>query len=115
MRLEHALQRYLLQLEADGRSVHTRAQYARHLRLLASWFGDDRELEAIEPTDLAQFLTSPMAKLSARGGEKRATSLNSLRTSLRVFFNYHHAAGLVARNAARQVRRALCGSPPPRA
>ena len=36
MRLLDALDLCLVQLEADGRSVHTRRQYERHVRLLAS-------------------------------------------------------------------------------
>ena len=37
MHIEAALERFLTQLEADGRSVHTRMQYARHARLFAHW------------------------------------------------------------------------------
>ena len=32
-----ALDRFVLQLEADGRSLHTIGQYRRHIRLLARW------------------------------------------------------------------------------
>ncbi len=34
MSIEEALGKFLLQLEADGRSRHTVDQYARHIRLL---------------------------------------------------------------------------------
>ena len=37
MRVHDALARFLLQLEADGRSPHTLGQYGRHVRLLITW------------------------------------------------------------------------------
>ena len=44
MQIHDALERHLLQLEADGRSGHTIGQYRRHVRQLALWAaraGDD--------------------------------------------------------------------------
>ena len=35
-----ALDRFELQLQADGRSEHTVHQYLRHVRLLAAWLAD---------------------------------------------------------------------------
>ena len=40
--------------------------------------------------------------------------MNAMRTSLRVFFRYLHEAGEIGQNPARLVRRAICGTPPPR-
>ncbi len=40
MTIEDALSRFLIQLDADGRSPHTLAQYRRHLRTLARWAAD---------------------------------------------------------------------------
>ena len=40
--------------------------------------------------------------------------MNAMRSSLKVFFGYLHAAGYVIENSARLIRRALCGAPPPR-
>jgi len=37
MDISAAIDKFLLQLAADGRSVHTRKQYERHLRLFATW------------------------------------------------------------------------------
>jgi len=45
---------------------------------------------------------------------KRATTTNALRTSLRQFFAYSHAAGWIASNPARLIRRARCAPPPPK-
>ena len=102
MRLDSALENYLLQLAADGRSVHTLGQYRRHVRSFAVWLGADRELDSITTTDVARFMTAPETT------EGRSTaSLNSLRTSLRAFFAFAHAAGFVPHNPARLLRLAL--------
>lgn len=65
--------------------------------------------------DIAAFLSSPVARQRPDGGLKKASSANSMRTSLRRFFIYCHESGLVAENPARLVRRALTGPPLPRA
>lgn len=117
MRLLEALRRYEVQLEADGRSTHTIGQYRRHVALLARWIeaaGGSDALDAITHETLARFLTSPDARGSRRGGAKRATSMNAMRTSLRTFFGYCHAAGWTRENPARLVRRARCEGPSPR-
>jgi integrase/recombinase XerC len=117
MRLQDALDRYVVQLEADGRSEHTVGQYRRHVALLGRWLaqeGRSDELAAIDHESLAQFLVSPDARGSRRGGAKRPTSMNALRTSLRTFFGYIHAAGWTRENPARLVRRARCAGPSPR-
>lgn len=117
MCLEEALDAFVLQLEADGRSQHTIAQYRRHVLQLGRWLAQEghcEELDAVDHQTLARFLTSSDALTSQRGGRKRQTSLNALRTSLRCFFGYCHEAGWAPENAARLVRRARCGSAPPR-
>ena len=115
MRLEEALDRYLTQLRADGRSAHTAGQYRRHIALLGSWLREHGRSDAVEKIDhetLAQFLSSPSARTRPDGKTKKATSANALRTSLRTFFRYAHEAGYTQSNPARLVRRALCGTPP---
>lgn len=117
MHILKVLDSYLLQLEADGRSVHTRMQYRRHVRLLASWLdqeGRSSEVGDIDHTVLARFLVSPAATRRADGRPKRATSTNTLRTSLRVFFHYLSQAGTIPTNPARLIRRAVTSVPPPR-
>lgn len=117
MRLQDALDRYVVQLEADGRSEHTIGQYRRHVASLARWLEAESrsdDLATIDHETLAQFLTSPDARGSRRGGAKRATSMNAMRTSLRCFFGYAHAAGWTRENPARLVRRARCEGPSPR-
>ncbi|HKX45928.1 MAG TPA: hypothetical protein VJP77_04450, partial [Planctomycetota bacterium] len=131
MRIEEALDLFVVQLRADGRSSHTVEQYRRHVLLLARWMGDESKagggrarrargrslgrVEGIGHQDLARFLVSPAARQRPDGTEKRATSTNALRTSLRCFFAYLSDAGIIEQNPARLIRRARCASPPPRA
>ena len=67
MLISAALDRYVLQLQADGRSEHTINQAQRHVRLLDAWFGEDREVETIAHEDLARFLTSDVVRCRADG------------------------------------------------
>ncbi len=118
MLLNDAIAAFALQLEADGRSIHTRRQYQRHLRLLAAWLsanGIPAELDAIGTQTIARFLVSDAARKTADGAAKLATSTNALRTSIRCFFAFAEAADLVPRSPAMLVRRARCAEPPPRA
>lgn len=118
MQLQDALSRFLVQLEADGRSPHTIGQYRRHVTAFGEWLahgGSRRRVSTIGHEDVAAFLAAPVARTAAHGGPKRAISMNAMRTSLRVFFRYLHEAGVVAQNPARLVRRAMCAPPPPRA
>ena len=114
MRLDHALDLYVQQLRADGRSEHTVRQYRRHVRLLDMWLGGQAQVEKISHEVLARFLNSDAARNRADGKSKRATSTNALRSSLRTFHSYLHAAGITATNPARLIRRARCAPPPPR-
>jgi site-specific recombinase XerC len=118
MRLQEALQAFLVQLEADGRSPHTIRQYERHVRLLISWLQTCDivpQAASLTPEIIARFLASEMARTSCQGGSKKSTSLNALRTSVRVFCRHLHDAGIHPSNPARLLRRARCAPPPPRA
>jgi site-specific recombinase XerD len=118
MQIELALDRYVQQLQADGRSPHTIGQYKRHVGLFGRWLtahAHGADVEEIDHEDVARFLGSQAARSRPDGRTKRATSTNALRTSLRTFFGFVHAAGYAKVNAARLVRRAMCGTPPPRA
>ncbi len=118
MHVQAALQAFLLQLEADGRSPHTIGQYRRHVTSLANWLVATRaptNVAKLTPQVLAQFFADDAAKASCRGGTKMAVSLNAMRTSIRCFAKHLHDAGLVATNPARLLRRARCAPPPPKA
>jgi site-specific recombinase XerD len=117
MHLQEALREFEVQLVADGRSEHTRKQYQRHVVAFIGWLtGNHRETDIanLTPNTVAEFFGSDAARMSARGGPKRATSANAQRTSLRCFLRWAHAAGLASSNAGRLVRRARCAPPPPR-
>ncbi len=117
MELQDALAQYESQLQADGRSRHTIAQYRRHIRPLGSWLGETgqgTDTETVTHQVLAGFLGSPAATARPDGDPKTATSVNALRSSLRTFWAYLHAAGLLSENPARLVRQARCAPPPPR-
>ena len=119
MRIEEALERFQTQLEADGRSVHTRRQYLRHVRLLAHWArdvgGSGDELEALDHEAIARFLAHSGATRCADGSAKKATAMNCLRSSIKCFFGHCHRAGYIAQDPGRLTRRARCAPPPPRA
>jgi len=119
MTIEEALNRYLVQLQADGRSPHTIGQYRRHIGLLARWARDVRpgraRIEDIDHEAVAAFLTSPAATSRAGNGKaKLATSANCLRSSVRGFFRYLHCAGHLREDPSRLVRRAITSPPPPK-
>ena len=89
MTIDDGLARFLVQLEADGRSPHTTGQYRRHVRLLAAWWRDvgaGGAIEAITHEDIARFLASRQARTRRDTRAKKATSVNTLRSSLRGFF-----------------------------
>jgi len=117
MHITDAIERYIVQLQADGRSHHTIAQYRRHLQLLDAWLADDGlcgDVSALDHETIARFLTSPVANTRTDGRPKKATAMNTLRSSLKVFGNYLHSSGHVLTDPGRMIRRARCGSAPPR-
>lgn len=114
MQVKEALDRYLVQLEADGRSTHTIGQVTRHVRLLAKWIGE-LEIDAMHHEDIAKFLASNVVTKRADGGPRKPTSSNAVRSSLRTFFAFVHAAGYMRTNPGRLIRRSRCPPPRPRA
>lgn len=117
MRLAAALARFLVQLQADGRSPHTVAQYERHVRRFAAWLDAEHsphDVRQLEPEHVARFLASAEALRRPDGRSKRTGSLNALRSSLRGFFEYAERAGIVERSPARVLRMARVGATPPK-
>jgi len=117
MHVRDALARYALQLQADGRSDHTVAQARRQVGALVRWLeagGGPQQIERLGHEDLARYLASPAAQRRPDGRARKATSGNVTRTTLRVFFRYASEAGYAPTNAARLVRLAKTGTPPPR-
>jgi site-specific recombinase XerC len=117
MNVQVALEKFLLQLHADGRSEHTSAQVRRHVLLLGGWCRASDGTVEIEDVDhelIARFLASPTATRRADGKPKRGTSVNALRSSLRRFFDFLADAGYLDRSPARLVRMARSSSAPRR-
>jgi len=111
MHIREAHDLFQLQLRANGRSINTQQQYARHARLLEAWLaasGRSTDIRDIDHIAVAEFLCSPVAREKRGGGARKGTSANGLRSSLRCFFAWAHAAGYAQRNAAALVRRARC-------
>jgi site-specific recombinase XerD len=118
MTITDALERFVTQLEADGRAASTIAQRRRHVAVLAHWWADVRPcapVAEIGHEDVAAFLSSPVARLTADGAPRKASTVNIVRASLRVFFSYLHGAGYIQDDPGRVIRRAFCGRPEPRA
>lgn len=118
MRIEEALERYLVQLQADGRSPITLGQYRRGVLLLARWAaeaGESGEVEELGHEDLARFLCAPVARLRRDGHPKKPSSMNVLRGVLKTFFGYVHRAAYVREDPSRLIRMAVCGRPQPKA
>src|SRR6516225_6067930 len=88
MRIEQALDKYVLQLRGNGRSDHTIAQVRRHVRLFESWLEGDDELAAIDHETVALFLAGDTVTKRADGKARKPTSANALRSSLRCFFAF---------------------------
>ena len=70
MEVKEVLARYIVQLEADGRSTHTIGQVTRHVRLLAKWIGEI-EIEDVRHEDIAEFLASHVVKKRADGAPRK--------------------------------------------
>jgi len=118
MKIDKALLKFVTQLEADGRAPSTIDQYQRHIHLFSHWsrdVGHSGDVSDITHEDIAAFLSSSHARTGRHGGHKKATTMNVLRTSLRVFCQFLHEAGYISHNPGRLIRRAVCASPPPRA
>lgn len=117
MQIDEALARYLVQLEANGRSPHTIGQYRRHVRSFSRWaseVGHSGRVGEVGHEDVARFLSSEEALQCPDGRAKKASSTNALRTSLRTFFRFVRTAGYAETNPARLLRLARCQGPPPR-
>jgi integrase/recombinase XerD len=117
VRLRDALDRFVVQWRANGRSELTIASFQRHVRVLDRWIASEGlsdDVAALDHETVARFLASPDARQSKGGGMKSPASLNILRSNIRTFLTYAHDAGWSATNPARMVRLARYTAPTPR-
>jgi integrase/recombinase XerC len=118
MRIEQALEKYVLQLKGNGRSEHTVGQVRRHVRMIEARLeaeDESTELAEVDHEHVALFLSSDTVTKRADGKTRKPTSANALRSSLRCFFGFSHAAGYASANPARLVQRARCDHRQPKA
>jgi integrase/recombinase XerC len=97
MKLSTAIKRFDTQLQADGKSEHTRGAYLRDLIELRSWLDADPEAAMITTTMLAGYLV-------ADSNGSSAISRNRTKTALRMFFKFLTDAGYLEANPARLIK-----------
>ena len=66
MTLRTAIGRFLMQLDADGRSPLTRQVYAGELGRFAKWRGAGTQVRAVRPDDIGAFVRR-VEEFSSRG------------------------------------------------
>ena len=70
LEIDVALSRFLAQLEANGRSSHTVAQYRRHVRVLIRWLSAGDlcvDVQRVTHEILATFLATPQVQRPTPG------------------------------------------------
>ena len=105
LKIQTAINRFAAQLLADGKSRHTREAYVKDLTLFANWSGN-RDVRKTCPMTIAAFFGSPSVKSSADGRLRSPITINRMKTSIRVFFNYLQEAELIKTNPARFIKAA---------
>ncbi|MFN0207856.1 MAG: tyrosine-type recombinase/integrase [Planctomycetota bacterium] len=117
MQIHDALNKFSLQMSADGRSPYTILQYRRHVSSFIKWLTDTNaptELTQITAESIAGFLASPAASTQKTGINKKSSSMNALRASLKAFFTFATRANWTTANPTYLLRRAKCSPRPPR-
>jgi len=117
MQIEEALERFVQQLQANGRVAHTTAQATRHVQAFARWLRDGGHLtrvEAITHELVAQFFASAGTRNQASGLPRKITTVNAHRGSLKNFLGFLHRAGYARADAGRLIQRARCSQLRPR-
>lgn len=110
MRLSNAIQRFDTQMNADGKSSHTRGAYLRDLRKFKGWLHADPDIVGITPDTLARYLAS---NIPATKPEISTISANRTKTALRVFFQFLTDAGHLETNPTRLIKNGRTEQRPP--
>ncbi len=106
MRLSQAITHFTRQMAANGCSVHTQKAYARDLAAFARWLGENVQLSAIKPDDLARFLISDDVLITPDGQPRKPITINHTKSALRSFFQFCVESGWIKENPARLIRSA---------
>lgn len=117
MHVQEALDRYVTQLQADGRSPHTVGQARRLVGQLVCWMEEGHgptEVRRLGHEHVAAFLVSPVVTRTQDGRPRKASSGNAIRSALRQFGRWVVDAGYTSQNPARLVRLARHSPAPPR-
>ncbi|MBI4564980.1 MAG: tyrosine-type recombinase/integrase [Planctomycetes bacterium] len=107
MELAKAVSQFETQLLANQRSRHTVASYLRDLGMLRAWIereGEPSDVEAITPDHLFRFVTSPAGQLRPDGKPRKPASVDKIKMSLRAFFSFLEAAGMIRQSPARLLK-----------
>jgi site-specific recombinase XerD len=115
MNLQKAIQRFDVQLQADGKSPRTRECYLWDLKRLAHALGPETAIRTITPHRLAQFVNAAGFACASPGRPKKPASVNRSKTALRVFFKFLVDSDYLSRDPARLVRYAKLQLLPARA
>ena len=102
MRLSTAIKRFETQLQADGKSEHTRGAYLRDLQRFKSWLRKDKAVVTITPSTLARYCASGSCT------DRQTISTNHTKTALRMFFGFLADAGYIQSNPARLIKNGRC-------
>jgi len=113
MTLQTALARFLLQMEADGKSPLTISVYARELRRFLAWAKPRTDVRRVSPVQLARYLTTPSLQVTPSGTKRSARTTNRTKTALRLLFGYLTLAGTLRHDPSRLLRNAKTDRPLP--
>ena len=113
VRLSGATTHFTRQLAANGCSVHTQKAYARDLAAFARWLGDNVQLSAIRPDDLARCLISDAVLRTPDGQPRKPITINRPKSALRSFFAFCVESGWIKENPARLIRSAPAAAKEP--
>jgi site-specific recombinase XerD len=117
MQIEEAMERFIQQLQANGRSAHTAKQASRHVRSFASWLRDKKggtRIEDITHEIVAEFFASIGTRNEKTGVARMVTTQNIHRGSLKNFLGFLHRAGYSGSDLGRLIQRARCSPLRPR-
>lgn len=108
--LSRAVESFLRQMAADGRTSASIQSYRRQLVLLTQALGDV-PLTRLTSDGLNGYLTSAAVQLKTDGTPKQATTVNRTKSVIRALFRWCEQMGLVKRNPAAHVRLAVASAP----